>query len=56
MYMLTINRGVSVSKTSVLGGSIDTYLQLASIDSINTWYWYRAHPYLLYVCEKLMAS
>ena len=44
MYMLTIHRAGSVSKTSELGGSIDTYSLLASIDSIDTWYRYRAHP------------
>ena len=45
MYMLTINRAGSVSKTiATPGGSIDTYPQLANVDGIDTWYRYRAHP------------
>ena len=40
--MLAMNRAGSVSKTSDTWGSIDTYPQLASIDSIDTWYRYRS--------------
>ena len=47
--MLTINRAGSVSKTSDTWGSIDTYPQLASIDSIDTWYRYHASSDILIV-------
>ena len=38
-------RKAQYRKLAILGGSIDTYPQLAGIDSIDTWYRYRGHPY-----------
>ena len=55
--MLTINRA-QYQKLAILGGSIDTYpqlAQLANVNSIDTWYPYRAHPYHMSTCQNVMS-